>query len=274
MKAKTIVAVLLSVACQLALAARDPRIRVEQYDPDQVVNIYTQIGNPTLIQFEDDERIVNDPKGMVGMGDAKAWTVGPRGSNIMLKPRAKQPDTKLLIVTNKRTYAFEIRTATEKSKIPPTLIVRFTYPDTIAKLAKADAAKQGAISDRLQEIAVASGRVESEQQRNRNYMKRGDEALAPSQVEDDGRFTYMRFNSSRELPNVYKIGMDGKEALANFHVDPDTRTLIVHDTAAMFVLRYGQAVMAIRNDGYNPNGALNPSGSTVPRTLRLLKESQ
>lgn len=283
MKASIIVAVLLHLACTSVGAASpatyepripgnsDPRIHIEQYDRNRVVTIYTAPGNPTLIQFEEDERIVDTPIGMIGMGDGKAWSIGPKGSNIMLKPIAKQPDTKLLVVTTKRTYAFDIRSLPDKSDIEPTLIVRFDYPDSKAKLAKAEAARKDAVSQRLAQAADKDG---VSQIRNRNYMKRGDESLAPSQVEDDGRFTYFRFDSSRELPVVYKLLPDGREALTNFHMESDTGTMVIHDTAASFILRYGKAVMAIRNDGFRPEGALNRTGSTLPRTVRMEKDAQ
>jgi type IV secretion system protein VirB9 len=274
MKSNVKAAAMLNVACLLTCvtaAAADPRIHVEQYDPNRVVEIYTETGNPTLIQFEDDERIVDTPSGMIGFGDAKAWSVGPKGSNIMLKPKVTQPDTKALVVTNKRTYAFEIKSVPKKSGIQPTLIVRFTYPDTRAKLAKAEADRQDVIAKRLQQTAGKDGTTKV---RNRQFMKRGDESLSPSLVEDDGRFTYFRFDSTRELPVVYKLLPDGREALTNFHMDPDTGTMVVHETASNFILRYGKAVMAIRNDGWNPDGALNLTGTTLPRTVRMDKEAQ
>lgn len=250
--------------------AGDARIRVEQYDPNTVVKIYTTVGNPTLIQFEQDEQIVGTPQGMIGMGDAKAWSVGPKGSNIMLKPRAVRPDTKLLVVTTKRTYAFEISSVPKTLKVEPTLIVRFDYPDTKAKAAQAEARKHGAVDARLAQIAGKDGMSAP---RNRAYMKRGDNQLAPSQVEDDGRFTYMRFDSTKELPVVYKILPDGAEALTNFHMESDTGTMVIHETAALFILRYGKTVLAIRNDGFNPDGKLNLSGTTLPRTVRLQKDA-
>lgn len=276
MKSNVKATAMLNVACLLTCATAtaasvDPRIHVEQYDPNRVVEIYTATGNPTLIQFEDDERIVDTPSGMIGFGDAKAWSVGPKGSNIMLKPKVTQPDTKALVVTNKRTYAFEIKSVPKKSGIQPTLIVRFTYPDTRAKLAKAEADRQDVIAKRLQQTGGKDGTTKI---RNRQFMKRGDESLSPSLVEDDGRFTYFRFDSTRELPVVYKLLPDGREALTNFHMDPDTGTMVVHETASNFVLRYGKAVMAIRNDGWNPDGALNLTGTTLPRTVRMEKEAQ
>src|SRR3954468_8622058 len=94
-------------AAQASAAAVDERIHIVPYNANQVVKIYTAVGNPTLIQFEDDETVLDSSKGMIGMGDSKAWSVGPKGSNIMLKPAAERPDTKLLVVTTKRTYAFE-----------------------------------------------------------------------------------------------------------------------------------------------------------------------
>lgn len=278
MKAGMIVAVSLWIFSGVVTAGqgveqRDPRIHVEQYDPNHVVRIYTKIGNPTLIQFEDDEQIVNTPQGMVGMGDAKAWVTKPKGSNIMLKPKATQPDTTMLVVTTKRTYAFEIVTVPANSHQPPTLIVRFDYPDTKARQAKVEAAKRAIVTERLQEIA-GNGNGEKGPGRNRRYMKRGDEVLAPSEVEDDGRFTYMKFDSTSNLPLVYTVQPSGKEVLTNFHIDPDSATMVIHETAPLFMLRYGDSVMAVRNDGFSPKGSLNVTGSTLPRTLRLLKDTQ
>lgn len=273
MKTRFAPLLLLGVTCAAAHAASgsDERIRTVPYNANQVVKIVTAVGNPTLIQFEDDETVLDSSKGMIGMGDAKAWSVGPKGSNIMLKPVAERPDTKLLVVTTKRTYAFEISSVSRKSNIKPTLIVRFDYPDSKAHAALLANRKRSAIGDRLDQIAAKDG---ISPRRNANYMKQGDDTLAPSAVEDDGRFTFMRFNSSRELPVVYKILPDGTEALTNFHMDSDTGTVVVHEVAAKFVLRYGTAVMAIRNDSFNPDGKLNLTGTTVPNAIRLQRGDQ
>lgn len=247
----------------------DERIQTVTYDPNQVVKIYTAVNNPTLIQFEEDESVLDPSKGMLGAGDAKAWSMGPKGSNVMLKPAGTKPDTKLLIVTNKRTYAFEIKSVTKKSGIEPTLILRFDYPDSRAKAELEASNKRDLVSQRLGKI---SGGPNGTLTRNSNYMKQGDEALAPREVYDDGRFTFMVFDSSRELPVVYKILPDGEEALTNSHMDSETGTIVVHETCAKFILRYGNSVMAIRNDSFNPHGKLNVLGTTVPNALRIKKD--
>jgi type IV secretion system protein VirB9 len=229
------------------------------------------VGEPTLIQFEEDERIVDAPDSFIGMGDAKAWSLGPKGSNIMLKPKVSNPDTKMLVVTSKRTYAFELVSIPKKSSIPPTNIVRFVYPDTALKLADEAAQKVKAAAERAQRIDTAVKAAGPAPTRNRAYMKRGDEELAPSLIEDDGRFTYMRFDSSRSLPTVTKILPDGQEAIPNTHMEPQTGTIVVHEVAASFVLRYGKSVMEIRNDGFTP-GKLNVLGTTEPNAIRMQKD--
>jgi type IV secretion system protein VirB9 len=270
-----ITAMSLAVASSPVLAntTSDPRIRVEEYDFFRVVPIYTAVNEPTLIQFEEDERVVDTPEGMMGMGDGKAWSVGPKGSNIMLKPKAPKPDTKLLVVTTKRTYAFEIKTVNPKAGEAVTNILRFFYKDSQRMLADAAAQKAKEASERNQKIDAAIKAAGPTLAHNRTYMKQGDESLAPSSVEDDGRFTYMRFDSARPLPTVFKILPDGEEAIANFHMEPQTATVVIHEVAARFILRYGAAVMAIRNDGFRPDGKINVLGTTVPDAVRMQKES-
>lgn len=274
MKPIAMTALCLGLVSTFATAATssDPRIHIERYEFGRFVKINTKVGEPTLIQFEADERIVDDPQAAVGMGDSKAWSLGPKGSNIMLKPKVARPDTKLLVVTNKRTYAFELVSIPAKSSIPPTNIVRFEYPDTERKLAEANAEKAKVVNERLKRIDSAIQAAGPGTPRNRNYMKQGDNELAPSMVEDDGRFTYMRFDSSRPLPVVYKKLPDGSEAITNFHVDPQTGTVIVHEVVADFVLRYGKSVLAIRNDGFTPDGKLNVLGTSEPNAVRLQKD--
>jgi type IV secretion system protein VirB9 len=274
MKRMLIPALVLSLASATACAsAGKTPIFTVTYNPNEVIPIYTAIGVPTLIQFEDDEVVKDEPdnKSMLGMGDSKAWKVGPKGSNVMLKPTARRPDTKLLIVTNKRSYAFDLVSVPEKSKLVPTLILRFDFPDSRAKAAAAANVKKSVVQERLDQIADR-GAVSTK--RNVNYMMRGHTGIAPTSISDDGRFTFMQFDSTRELPVAYKVLPDGQESLTNYHMESDTGTMVIHETAGNFMLRYGTAVLAIRNDGFNPDGKLNVSGTTVPNAVRLPRGAQ
>jgi len=49
-------------------------------------------------------------------------------------------------------------------------------------------------------------------------------------------------------------------------------TIIVHETSKAFVIRYGQAVLGIRNDAYTPDGRYNASGSSIPGSARITRD--
>jgi len=96
--------------------------------------------------------------------------------------------------------------------------------------------------------------------------------LAPTEIYDDGRFTYFRYDNAKDLPAVFRVNADGSEAAVNSHVEGDT--LIVHETAEKFVLRLNNTVLGIENRSYNPQGKFNLTGSTQSRTVRMKKDKK
>lgn len=240
----------------------DQRMQTVVYNPDDVVKVITRIGRTTMIRLEPDERLAGDSSGL-SIGDAKAWSPAVRGNNIFLKPAAERPDTNMIVTTNKRVYVFSLFTAkkTKKTTQATSYVVKFIYPDTAQKLAEAEQKKAEAVAQKAAELKQAEKAV------NEKYFMRGDTILAPTAAWDNGRFTYFRYATSRDVPVIYKILSDGKEALTNMHVEDDT--LVVHETAAKFVLRLGDSVLGIENDGYTPDGVFNAAGTTVDNTVRL-----
>jgi type IV secretion system protein VirB9 len=242
----------------------DEHVRCARYDVNEVYQIDTRAGNATLIQFEPGE-IVDGEASAVGIGDAKAWKVGAGGNWILLKPQAVNPDTNLLVVTSRRRYTFQLVTAAKGEA--PTWSLSFDYPDTRARLAEEAAHKKA----RVDEVLKGSGADSlAAPHRNENYDMRGDKALAPTAMWDDGRFTYLRYATTRQLPAIFRTLPDGSEALVNQRVDGDT--VVVHETASAFVLRDGNAVLGVRNNAYTPDGQFNAAGTTVPDAARLTKE--
>jgi type IV secretion system protein VirB9 len=172
-----------------------------------------------------------------------------------------------MLVTNRRRYTFSLVSVSRGQ--PTTWVLRFEYPDTLAKNATAAARRQAAVVAALnsgQSVSVASPAA------NTAYFMRGNLELAPTAAWDDGRFTYFRYATSRDLPKVFMILTDGSEATANFHMEGDT--IVVHATARQFVIRYGDAVLGVRNDGYAPDGRYDATGSSVPGAVRLQRESK
>jgi type IV secretion system protein VirB9 len=258
-KRKFFLGVLLALAT-LPACAKDPRVRTEVYDPGKVYNVYTAIGAATLIQFESDESLALSPSSVLGIGDADAWNLGVRGNNIVLKPAARMPRTNIIVVTNKRTYAFDLVPATKKT--PPTYVIRFYYADTDAALMDAERRRLG---------LTAAARAE-QWGINTHYTWKGreaDAALAPTAAWDDGRFTRLEYNHAGELPVFYKVLPDGSESLLNYNVDPGNRgSVVLHEVIRTVRARFNEQVIEIYNRGYKLP-ALNRTGSGEHGAVRV-----
>lgn len=246
----------------------DNRVKYAVYNKDQVYNIYAKVGHAVLVQLDESERIEGDSAAVV-MGDAEAWNLAVKGNNIMFKPVANSPQTNLIVTTNKRTYLFYLKLADKKHA--PTYALRFSYPDV-------DIARRKAIDERAERARQAFAKVDggsasignpSITVKNLNYYGRGHKELAPNSVWDDGRFTYFRFNNSKDLPAVFKILPDGQESLLNTHIEDDL--VVVHETAKDFRLRLGKRVLGVENRSYDAEGQFNRSGTSTNDTVRVVK---
>jgi type IV secretion system protein VirB9 len=242
---------------------RDSRIQTAVYHDNQVYHIRGQVGRAVLVQLEEGETLSGDSAAL-GMGDSDAWKVAVKGNNIIFKPTVTKPATNMLIVTNKRTYAFTLSLANEQhKKQAPTYILRFSYPDTIA-------AKQSEAMARDRKVAALfSKATDNIQIHNDNYWGYGNKALAPTAMWDNGLFTYLRFNNNKDLPTIYKVADDGTEALVNSHIEKNM--IVVHETAPRFVLRLGKSVLGINNRGYDAVGHFNRTGTSSTDTVRIVK---
>ncbi|MDC4147465.1 TrbG/VirB9 family P-type conjugative transfer protein [Acinetobacter baumannii] len=244
--------------------SKDGRIMSVQYDRNEVIEIPTGIGVSTLIQLEDDEEVAEDDnKAGAGLGDLDAWQVDIRGNNIFIKPKARNPDTNMVIVTNKRTYALSLKSS---AKGKAGYIVRFSYPDT--QLAEEQAALKNSLAIQNK---IASSKGEATKNigkiNMKGYFMRGDSQLAPKKMWDDGRFTYLQYPNSKDLPAVYRILPDGKEMLVNTHIDNDV--MVLQETAKGYMLRLGQSVLEVRNALYDPEGKFNALGTSQDDLIRL-----
>lgn len=244
-----------------ANAAADSRIRTENYSSERVYTMYAQVGRAAMVQLQDGEYL-DARYSALGMGDAEAWKMSVRGNNILFKPTEEKPATNMILVSDKRTYVFDLKIAGAKQ--PPTYVLRFRYPDDIRRQRDALAEKR-----RNAEAALAAAGGLRAMDDNRNYWGYGDKHLAPTALWDNGRFTYFQFDNGRALPTVYRINADGSESLADSHTEGDT--LIVHETAAKFVLRSGKSVLGIDNRSYDGTGTFNRTGTDDKESVRLLK---
>jgi type IV secretion system protein VirB9 len=205
--------------------AVDPRIRTVAYDPDQVVRLTGYFGIQTMLEFAPDERIEN-----VSIGDALGWQVTPnkKANLLFLKPLDRTAATNMTVVTDRRRYVFELVVAGPKATAKDlAYVVRFLVPAPAVVMAAPPPPPTAPVA------------------RNAAYSVKGDAAIQPAKVFDDGAATYFAWPAQADLPAVFVVNADGVEGLANAVVR--NGYLVVDQLAPRFVLRSGKSSLTVTN---------------------------
>lgn len=192
--------------------ADDPHLQTIMYAPNEVIRLRGAIGWQLMIEFGPDERIEN-----VSIGDALAWQVTPnkRAHILFLKPQLKNASTNMTVVTDRRQYAFMLETEPRSATTP--WVLHFDYPPEVVE-------------------AVEEPPLPPPPVLNFAYSRRGDSAVMPTRVWDDGRLTYFEFAEATPFPAIF-AGPPGKtETLVNSIVRG--RVIVVQQTG-IFTLRSG-----------------------------------
>lgn len=251
----------------------DSRVRVVDYNPADVVKLTTFYGVSTHVQFGDKEEIKD-----VAVGDQQAWEIVPRGSHLFIKPKAQKADTNVTVVTDKRVYQFalivephNIRNA--KAWRDPNLVfsLSFRYPEEEAARLMAQA-KTAEIKARQNDV---KGKLAEAKKRdeNRDYWVAGSKEVSPTAARDDGRFIYLTFSNNRDMPAVYAVDNDGKEALITTNVEGNE--IVVQRMVRKLTLRKGNAVACVVNKSFDLNGGRdNTTGTVAPDVERIIKGAQ
>ncbi len=103
----------------------DSRIRTLVYNPNEVFELKFYYNYQSFIEFAEDEEIE-----MISIGEAFAWRLTPAGKRLFVRPLEIAAHTNMTIITNKRTYHFDIRSDEFTGKADEDLVytVRFFYP--------------------------------------------------------------------------------------------------------------------------------------------------
>lgn len=255
----------------------DPRVRIVQYNSQDVVSLTTYYGVSTHIHFGKGEFIEDKS---IAAGDPDAWSINVSGdkNNLFIKPKQKFADMNMTVITNKRVYQFSLTVdprplknlKTWRSNLL-TYSLSFTYPDE--EKAKSDAlAKMTAVKNRLSVMKEKLNNAKTEGQ-NFDYWVAGSNEISPTAARDDGRFTYLTFSKNRDMPAIYTVDGDGNEALVNTNVDANT--IAVHRVVRRLVLRKGNAVVCVVNKSFDANGGTdNTSGTIAPDVQRVIKGAE
>ena len=155
------------------LHASDERLLEVRYDESRVYRVEGKPKVQATIRFGEDETIEN-----VAIGDSNAWQVTPnkRANLLFVKPLLAKVSTNMTVVTDKRTYLFDL---VASPGAQPLYVLSFTYPD--APKPNAEVPTQFA-----EQSAGPPEPVTDPALLNFAWEKSGDKKLLPENVFDDG----------------------------------------------------------------------------------------
>ncbi|MGS1117416.1 TrbG/VirB9 family P-type conjugative transfer protein [Castellaniella sp. UC4442_H9] len=231
----------------------DSRVRYATYNPENVIQLDAVLGVATMIELEPGEKYVYHV-----YGDSKAYSFTTKDNYLFFKPIAEQADTNLLVLTNRRSYQFKVNYYEDRAKALFKLVMR--YPESEA--AANHAAQQ---RETVSEDLAKAGAPMNWQ----GYTMSGDRVLAPIHAWDDGRQTWLQFAPDTDLPTVYRVTADGQETVANFHM-AGARTMVLHQTSALWYLRSGKTVLALHNEAYGKAAIPLQTGTISTRVERVV----
>jgi type IV secretion system protein VirB9 len=240
---------------------RDYRVKFVDYNADEVFRIKAFYQRNLRIELSPGEKVVD-----IGIGDPIAWDHVPSGNNIFIKPKLEDATTNMAVVTNRRTYEFELHAAkppVSGQYVDLTYAIKFRYPEEQGRLLLAQTEKQQAES-RL------DTRPDQNPDANWNYWVQGKASISPDRAFDDKRFTYLTFTNNKDMPAVYAVNEAGEEYLVNTHVEGDV--IVVHKVAPKLVMRKGELAACVFNRSFDPTGTSNATGTVSGAVKRVIRK--
>lgn len=263
----------------------DKRVVYTDFNKDDVFQIYGKNGYTTVVQFAPDEVILD-----MASGFSQGWDFQDRRNYIFIKPKSYEstfavdefgetvnkksiieptPDewkTNLIVLTNKREYIFNLDLNVEQNSF-----FKFTFSYPADEKAKED-----------MQLALMKKEVEKQQvqtELNRTAIPRNwdyymninpeSENISPSFAYDDGQFTYLGFDSTKDIPSVF-LYENEKESILNNHIKKEGNydVLVIQKTAKQIVLRSGKRIVGILNKSFGVNPLEEPKTTNSPLIKR------
>jgi type IV secretion system protein VirB9 len=221
----------------------DSRIRIMVYSPDDVFKFTGYYNYQASIELSGDEEV-----GSISMGDTTGWQIVPSGNRIFLKPVELDATTNMTLITNKRTYYFELYAEEAQDIRDPEMVfnVKFIYPDDASE-------------DNLKTYSTASASdypdLEHPEDYNFNYTISGHEDIAPVKIFDDGKFTYLQFRErNNAIPAVLSVDNDLKEEIVNYRPSKvDANLIVIERVYKKLSLRLDKKIVCIFNEAFRMN---------------------
>lgn len=249
----------------------DSRIKMLMYDETDVYTLNTRYGYQTNVVFGPEEEIQT-----ISVGDRSLWQIIPAGNRLFIRPLEEDSTTNMTIITSRHSYQFDLKSAGPDNKEATIVYVaKFVYP--AKKKPVADAMmmapppahvetapppvvlSQEGTTTPPAPVAVAptpapvAAAPESQPplKMNYSYTYSGADLLAPLQVYDDGRSTYIKFRDvSQALPNPFVVDARRNEHPVNYTVKDDM--MVIDRVVGELELKNSAGTVNIYNELLNP----------------------
>jgi type IV secretion system protein VirB9 len=216
---------------------RDGRITTRLFDASTIVSLHGRVGIQSTVAFAPEEHIEN-----IAVGNSEAWQVTPnkRADLLFLKPTAASARTNMTVITDQHTYLFDLVSA---PGIAPVYMLRFTYPVPPRPLANPAVTPASGSPPPVVAVAPALASTPDPAALNFAWDVRGDKALLPSRLFDDGRRIYLAWPKDGGLPAILTHAPDGAEGPVNYRVRGDF--VVVDGVPSPLVLRLGKRMATL-----------------------------
>jgi type IV secretion system protein VirB9 len=231
----------------VALPASAQVVQQYEYEPDRIYEVRTGLGITTQIELSPNEKILD-----FSTGFSAGWDLTRRENVFYLKPKNVDVDTNMVIRTATHSYIFELKvvatdwTALSQAKQAGVQYkITFAYPNDIEFASEADEKSVPQLSTKLDK--------DRRYNFNYDYSTRTKQAwLIPTNVYDDGQFTYVKMSDLKAFPtgNFPAVFGREREGSEDFVVNTtvENNTLIVHGTYPFLVIRHGKNVVGLRRN--------------------------
>ncbi len=249
--------------CQIPITT-DSRIRTLVYNPNEVYELKFFYGYQSFIEFAEDEEIE-----MISIGEAFAWRLTPAGKRLFIRPLEVTAHTNMTIISNKRTYHFDIKSSEHSGRADEELVytVRFFYPQfgqplpIPPQLAIQNAAAtpppmpRKAIARMPMPPAKVSDNLPGLIERNPDqldlnfdYSVAGkSDNIMPLKIYDDSRETHLQFpNDNLVVPSISMVDSSGNESPLSYVIRENY--VVLPAIGRQFTLRMADSLLCIYNN--------------------------
>jgi type IV secretion system protein VirB9 len=215
---------------------KEKRFRAYVYNPNEVYRYVGYYLTQSYIEFEKGETVQT-----ISMGDTSAWQTTVMENKLFIKPILDFAATNMTIMTNKRTYHFELDAHDTGNVTEDDVLfyIKFMYPEEGDKniMTFTSSTKKRKDLPDLRNLELY----------NFDYEFSGSDNIAPVKVFDDGEFTYIEFKDDNgEIPAIFAVNSSGFETMVNYRIVENY--IVVEQLSSQFTLRSGADIICVYNN--------------------------